>query len=116
MSKEGARAILQIKEGTTNAPMVQRDGRLLELLGYPVTLTEPIDNTRGGGTDETTVYWGNFQRGLVIGQRGSEHLDTSISATTSVWNNGLVGVRYFRRVAIGVVLPSLFVKGTGMTV
>lgn len=116
MSKEGARKILQIKEGTTNAPMVQRDGRLQEFLGYRVILTEQIDNTRGAGTNETTIYWGNFQRGMVIGQHGAEHLDTSISATTTVWNQGQVGVRYFRRVALGVVLPSLFVKGTGMTV
>ena len=57
----------------------------LSLPGKPVRLSDQINDARGAGTDETTLYCGAWGRGMIFGERGT--LSTAISEHTG-WTTG----------------------------
>jgi HK97 family phage major capsid protein len=116
MNKEAARKLLQIHATDSDMPMLGQNAHLTELLGFMVSLVKGLSNGRGTGTNETNIYFGSFGTSMLLGDRGAEHFDTSISATDDIWGKGLVGVRYYRRTAVAVAIPDNFVFGSGMTI
>jgi HK97 family phage major capsid protein len=84
----------------------------LSLLGKPVRLTDQILTNRGAGND-THVYVGDFQRGLIIGDRLLQTLQLN---PYSKFGTGQIDGRILERVGIVVGIGKAFVKVTNITV
>jgi HK97 family phage major capsid protein len=84
----------------------------LSLLGRPVRLTDQVLTNRGAGND-THVYLGDYQRGMLFGDRRRMQMDLN---PFSKFGTAQIDGRILERVGILVMIPRAFVKVTNITV
>lgn len=89
-------------------------GTPLSLLGKPVRLSNQISITRGAGND-TTIYLGDFRRGMLFGDRMSVNFAVN-PYDSAGFKAAQVVMRVMARTGILVSVPAAFVKITGVTV
>lgn len=87
-----------------------------EIAGYPIVLTEilPAYSAVSGASTSWGVF-GDLRKGIAIGERGSITMRISEEATVdsdNLFEKDMAALRMIERVAIGVLLPSAFVKLT----
>lgn len=110
---------LAISSGTPWFPVVfgqgqQGNGRPANIWGVPTFLTSVISRVRGGGTNETTAYFGKPQF-IVIGDRLGTTFDVNPWSETE-FKKGQILLRLVRRVGVLVWVPGYFTKLTAVTV
>jgi HK97 family phage major capsid protein len=87
-----------------------------EIAGYPIVLTENLPSyTAASGASTAWGIFGDLRKGMAIGERGSITMKISEEATVdsdNLFEKDMAALRMIERVAIGVLLPSAFVKMT----
>lgn len=110
---------LAISSGSPWFPIIfgqgqQGNGHPNNIWGVPALLTSIIARNRGGGTNETTAYFGKPQY-IVIGDRLGTTFDVNPWSETE-FKKGQILLRLVRRVGILVWVPGHFTKLTAVTV
>ncbi len=87
-----------------------------EIAGFPLVLTEilPIKTAAVAASTAYAVF-GDLRRGVAMGERGTITMKISEEATVdsdNLFEKDMAALRMIERVAIGVLLPSAFVKIT----
>lgn len=87
-----------------------------DIVGYPLVLSEILP-LKANAAAASTAYaiFGDLRKGLAMGERGSIQMKISEEATVdsdNMFEKDMVALRMIERVAIGVLLPSAFVKIT----
>lgn len=87
-----------------------------EIAGYPIVLTEILPSYSAvSGASTSWGVFGDLRKGIAIGERGSITMKISEEATVdsdNLFEKDMAALRMIERVAIGVLLPSAFVKMT----
>lgn len=100
---------------TAGAPIFQSAADAL--LGYPVIACEALRSVATMGASDGTTFgiFGNLRRGYAMGERGVITMKLSEEATVdsdNLFEKDMVALRMIERVAMGVLLPSAFVRLT----
>lgn len=96
---------------TTGAPIMGATAD--SVAGYPLVAAEVLPNTNLAASLGTYAIFGNLNRGLAFGERGSITMDIGREGTVAsnnLFEKDMVALRVIERVSMGVLLPSAFVK------
>ena len=84
------------------------------IAGYPFEAAEVLPNSGlTGQASATYAIFGNLNRGLAFGERGSITMDIGREGTVAsnnLFEKDMVALRVIERVCMGVLLPSAFTK------
>lgn len=108
-------AMLQSITTTTGAPLFIP--RLTDIFGFPLVNTEALFSVSDMGASDGTCFgiFGDLTRGYAMGERGSIQMAISTQATVdsdNLFEKDMAALRAIERVAMGVLLPSYWVKLT----
>ena len=85
-----------------------------EIAGFPIVLSEVMPlKTNAVGVSTAFIIFGDLRQGVAMGERGSITMKLSEEATVdsdNMFEKDMAALRMIERVAIGVLLPSAFVK------
>jgi len=109
-------AMIKAITTTTGAPLFPAG--MNDIFGFPLVAAEALLSvSECGGSTEATCFgvFGDLRRGYAMGERGSITMAISTEATVdsdNLFEKDMVALRAIERVAMGVLLPSCWVKLT----
>lgn len=109
-------AMIKAITTTTGAPLFPAG--LTDIFGFPLVSTEAVFSVSDcGGSTAATCFgvFGDLRKGYAMGERGSITMAMSSEATVdsdNLFEKDMVALRAIERVAMGVLLPSYWVKLT----
>jgi len=100
---------------TAGAPIFSATAN--DIVGYPLVSCEKLRSVAAMGASDGTTYgiFGNIRRGYAMGERGAITMKLSEEATVdsdNLFEKDMVALRMIERVAMGILLPSAFVRLT----
>lgn len=101
---------------TAGAPIFGATANPPQVAGYPLEEVEILFNTGQAVTGTAYGIFGNLQRAVIMGERGSMSMDISREATVgsnNLFEKDMSALRIIERVALGVALPSAIVRIQG---
>lgn len=108
-------AMIKAITTTTGAPLFTSN--MADIFGFPLVNTEAVRSVSTMGASDGTCFgvFGDLRRGYAMGERGSITMAISSDATVdsdNMFEKDMVALRAIERVAMGVLLPSYWVKMT----
>ena len=108
-------AMIKAITTTTGAPLFAAG--MNDIFGYPLVSAEALRSVATMGASDGTCFgiFGDIRRGYAMGERGTITMAISTEATVdsdNLFEKDMVALRVIERVAMGVLLPSCWVKMT----
>lgn len=108
-------AMIKAITTTTGAPLFPAG--MNDIFGFPLVSCEALRSVSTMGASDGTCFgvFGDLRRGYAMGERGSITMAMSTEATVdsdNLFEKDMVALRAIERVAMGVLLPSYWVKLT----
>jgi HK97 family phage major capsid protein len=108
-------AMIKAITTTTGAPLFPAG--MNDIFGFPLVSVEALRSVSTMGASDGTCFgvFGDLRRGYAMGERGSITMALSTEATVdsdNLFEKDMVALRAIERVAMGVLLPSYWVKLT----